>query len=188
MSRSQTLLFPSATHVFVPFKAGCVMLRLPPPSVSRNGAPSFALFLWFIFSSFIFLCKVRSASRGSTTCPPYPSHLSLQPQFSGPPPPISHETLLSVLHLPSSASSCHGPAQAASPQLRMEPSRPPMTAVRISLSPLWLEVTGELKGSRCGELLPAVAGCNCSGPLGPTVWFPMELSYHDTICLSLELL
>lgn len=48
MSRSQTLLFPSATHVCVPFKAGCVMLRLPPPSVSRNGAPSFALFLWFV--------------------------------------------------------------------------------------------------------------------------------------------
>lgn len=48
MSRSQTLLSPSATHVCVPVKAGCVMLRLPPPSVSRNEAPSFALFLWFI--------------------------------------------------------------------------------------------------------------------------------------------
>lgn len=38
------------------------------------------------------------------------------------------------------------------------------------------------------RVAPAVASCNCSGPLHPTVWFPMELPYHDTICLALELL
>lgn len=44
MNQSQTLLFPSATHVYLPFKSGFVVSRLPPPSASRNGAPSFPFF------------------------------------------------------------------------------------------------------------------------------------------------
>lgn len=149
--------------------------RLPLPSVSRNRSPSFPFFLRFLFSTFIFICKVRFASPGSTTCFTNSSYLSLQPQFSGPLPPVSHKPLLCLCFTYSlSTSSCCDPAQAASSQLRMEPSRSPTTAAKIWLSP--------------PRPLQAVADYNCSGPLKPTVRFSVELTYHDTICLALELL
>lgn len=157
MSRPQTLPFQGAVR----FKAVFARFRLPPQSLKTHlpislppSGSCFPLSFFFVKSGLPHwgaLC----ASQIHLTC-----HLNQPLLFYGPLPPISHHAPLSAfpsLHLLQLLGPCPGCL------LRMEPfpvSHDSSQKLAESSMPEWLEVIGELKGSRCqsyAQLLLAVA-------------------------------